>query len=228
MVTPVASLDGRGRFDVTVVSPPAQSGPAIVFIPAVFGVSADVMHELDAYAARGFFVLAPDLFWRIDPGPLGYDGSDRDRAFARYAGFDVASGVEDLDATIRLARSLPGANGRVAVLGVCFGGRLAFLAGTRLGVDAIGAFHGTKIGMHLDEADRLICPASLHFGEDDAQVPLDEVAAIRTALSSNANAHVYTYPGAKHGFSHPTRPSYDERAASASAARVLDAFGQLH
>ena len=84
----------------------------------------------------------------------------------------------DIEDLIKDLKARPECNGKVGVLGFCFGGRYAHLAAARLGVDAAGAYHGTKIGEHLDETPQVTCPVSLHFGAVDPAVPMDEVEAI--------------------------------------------------
>ena len=110
------------------------------------------------------------------------------------------------------------------MLGFCFGGRYVHLAAARLDIDAGAAFHGTAIGKNLDETDKISCPMSLHFGDKDPVVPMDEVNAIKAAYANNKNADIAVYEGADHSFSMPWHPSYHEGAAKASRQSVLKCF----
>ena len=56
-----------GDFGGYLASPSAGRGPGIVVIQEIFGVNGFVREIADGFAARGFFALAPDLFWRINP-----------------------------------------------------------------------------------------------------------------------------------------------------------------
>jgi carboxymethylenebutenolidase len=124
-------------------------------------------------------------------------------------------------------RARPECGGSIAVVGYCFGGEFAYLAVTRLGAAAGVAFHGVGIGKHLDEAGNVKRPLSLHFGEDDRFVPLEEVAAIEEAHRGVRGFESYRYPGAKHGFAQADVPAYDEGAARLAEERALTMLARL-
>jgi len=145
--------------------------PGIVLITAIFGIDDEMKELSDAWTDDGFVVSTPDIFWRVMPGPT----ADMEKAFARYEAFDADQGMLDIEDLINDLKSRPQCNGKVAVLGFCFGGRYAHLAAARLGADAAGSYHGTRIGEHLDEVDQVTCPVSFHFGADDPFVPMEEV-----------------------------------------------------
>ena len=209
------------------VAAPAMPGPAVIVVGSIFGVTAALRADCDALAAAGFLAVAPDLFWRTDPGPLSREPEERTRAFARYGAFDVMSGVGDVGAAMDFARALPEHRGGVAVLGYCFGGLFAYLATARLGADAGIAFHGTKIGEFLNESGSVKAPLSLHFGEADDSVPMTEVDAIRSAFADRSDIQIYTYPGAKHGFTQTDAPSYDASAAAAAMQQAISLLSSL-
>ena len=190
----------------------------IVMIPAIFGLDDGVYEIMDEWAARGCPVLGVDLFHRTIPGPLGRDGADRDKAQKRYAEFDVEQGVADLADSVAWLRQHPGCNGRVVVFGYCFGGRYAYLSATRGLADGALSFHGTKIGLSLDEAKNLCRPLSIHVGDKDPSIPMTEVEATRAALAGNRLAEIFVYPGCVHGFTGRGRPSFDALADGASSA----------
>lgn len=171
--------------------------PGILLISAIFGIDDEMKALSDAWAQDGFLVSAPDIFWRVMPGPT----ADMEKAFARYGAFDEDQGMRDIEDLIGDLKARPQCNGKVAVLGFCFGGLYAHLSAARLGVDAAGAFHGTKMGSRIDETSKVSCPVSFHFGDQDPVVPMDEVAAIRDAYAGRANAEIAVYEGAAHGFS---------------------------
>lgn len=205
----------------------ATKAPGIVLIPAIFGLDEGTRDIMAFYAEKGYPVLVPDLFWRSIPGPLGREGEDRDKAQARYAGFDVDQGVADLGDAVAWLRKDAACNGKVVVFGYCFGGRYAYLAGTRLGVEGGVSFHGTKIGLNLDEADRLACPLSIHVGDSDPSIPMAEVEATRAALEGKPGVRVHVYPGCVHGFTGKGRPSYDAAADAASTQAALALLSSL-
>lgn len=204
----LASPDGDGK------------APGLLLITAIFGIDDEMKELSDAWARDGFLVSVPDIFWRVMPGPT----ADMEKAFARYEAFDPAQGMLDIEDLIKDLKSRPQCNGKVAMLGFCFGGRYAHLSAARLGIDAAAAFHGTMIGAHLDETDKVKCPVSWHFGDQDPVVPMDEVEAIKKSYASHANAEIAVYQGASHNFSMPYKQGYHPEAAKASRDAVLRCF----
>lgn len=204
---------------------PAGDGkvPTILLITAIFGVDEEMQTLSDEWASDGFLVSTPDIFWRQTPGPT----ADMAVAFDRFGKFDLDQGLKDVEDLIADLKAHPRCNGKVAVLGFCFGGRLAYLAAARLGADAAGAFHGTAIGQHLDEVAKVDVPVSFHFGEEDPIVPMDEVNAIREAFAGKAAAEIKTYPGATHNFSMPQKDGYNPPVAKVSRAAVLECFRSI-
>src|SRR5690606_11797894 len=110
-----------------------------------------------------------DLFWRQEPGIEITDRTQAewDRAFQLYQGFDEAKGVEDLAATIAVARTLEGASGKVGDVGYCLGGKLAYLCATRTDADCSVGYYGVGIENALDEARSIRKPLMLHIAEED-------------------------------------------------------------
>ena len=197
--------------------------PGILLITAIFGIDDEMKELADAWAQDGFLVSVPDIFWRVMPGPT----ADMEKAFARYEAFDEDQGMRDIEDLIGDLKARPQCNGKVAVLGFCFGGLYAHLSAARLGIDAAGAYHGTKIGSRIEEAAKVTCPVSFHFGDQDPVVPMDEVAAIQAAYAGHANAEIVVHEGATHNFSMPHKQGYHEAAAKASRAAVLDCFRSM-
>jgi carboxymethylenebutenolidase len=148
-------------------------------------------------------------------------------AFERYEKFDPAQGMLDIEDLIKDLKSRPQCNGKVGVLGFCFGGRYAHLATARLGVNAAAAFHGTMIGLHLDEVDKVTVPVSYSFGDQDPVVPMDEVAAIQKAFAGKKNADIRVFKGATHNFSMPRKDGYHPQAAKEAREAALKCFKSM-
>jgi carboxymethylenebutenolidase len=197
--------------------------PGILLITAIFGIDDEMKELADGWAADGFVVSIPDIFWRVMPGPT----ADMEKAFARYGAFDQEQGMRDMEDLVGDLKARPQCNGKVAMLGFCFGGLYAHLGAARLGIDAAGSFHGTKIGEALGETAKITCPVSFHFGDEDPVVPMDEVEAVRTAFASHANAEIVVHPGATHNFSMPHKDGYHATAASSSREAVLRCFRSM-
>ncbi len=212
------TYDGR-------MSTPAgeDKAPAILIIPAIFGTDAEMEGLIEDFARDGFLTAAPDYFHRSVPGPT----ADFQAALARMNSFDMAQGLKDMDDNIRELRRHPRCNGKVAVLGFCFGGSFAFLAGARFGADAVGTYHGTRIHTVLEEADRLRVPTSLHYGDDDPHVPMEQVTAVQAALAGKDGCEVVVHAGGQHNFSMPTKAGYDAAVAQSARDSVIACFSQM-
>ncbi len=118
MTLTLQAADGTGTFTAYHAQPATPNGGTIVVIQEIFGVNAGIRGMCDAWAAAGFAALAPDLFWRQEPG-VDLDArldTDTAKAFGLYQAFDVAKGVADIQTTIDAARALPGSNSRVGTV----------------------------------------------------------------------------------------------------------------
>src|SRR5262245_25131748 len=102
--------------------------PGILIIPEIFGVNYSIRETVISFARAGYTVLAPDLFWRFEPDiELGYEGEDLKEALEYYRLFDVNQGIKDLGHAIDALRDHGNCNGKIAAIGFCLGGKLAYL-----------------------------------------------------------------------------------------------------
>ena len=144
---------------------------------------------------------APDLFWRFGPNiSLTHSKEDIAKAMGYLHEYPDSDGLSDIASTTQHIRSLPGFSGRVAVAGMCLGGKLAYLAAASASVDAAVSFYGVGIETHLHLASALQCPLMLHFGDMDPYVPEPARQAIADALQPQPSVTMHLYPGANHGF----------------------------
>src|SRR5258706_15666616 len=162
----IAMRDGR-KMGAELFARPGQIAAGIVMVPPAFGIDDDTRRIAWDYANDGFPVLALDIFFRIHPGPLAREGEGRDKALARYHAFDVEQGMKDLADAAATFRRMPECNGKVAVFGYCFGGRLAYRAVSDGIADAGVSFHGTQIGLDLPLAGGVARPLQIHTGDAD-------------------------------------------------------------
>lgn len=220
---------GGGDFDCYVSLSESGPCPALVIMSAVFGVDEDVRRAADDLAAKGIVVAAPDLFWRGDSGPMPRTEDGMRRARERAADREnlIEQGVQDLADVMADLKRLPECNGRIAVVGLCYGGPYALLGPSRLDCDAGFAFHGTAVENYLDAlSDIGDTPIRLHWGDQDRVCPPDTLARIRAATDGKANVEITIYPGIVHGYTSPSNAKSWNQAASenswASALAVLD------
>jgi carboxymethylenebutenolidase len=224
----IAAADG-GRFDSYVASPASEKGAGVIIVSTISGVDSDMTHYADLLAAEGFVASAPDMFWRdADPGPLLWNDDGRKRAFARNDRYDLELGMKDLADVIANLKKHPCCNGKLAVMGFCFGGPFALLAAARYGTNAGISFHGSHVENHLDELGSVRCPLSFHYGDRDEVAPMTAIERIKEAFGRLADAEVFVYPGAGHGFMTMTRGrGYSESVARPAWARALEALRRM-
>src|SRR5260221_7495254 len=123
----IAAADG-GTFRGYLTVPASGSGPGILLLQEIFGVNSSMREVADYYAEEGYVVLAPDLFWRLQPGiELGYGEDDFQKAFGYFQRFDVDQSIKDSADALKILRGREECTGKVGALGFCLGGKLAFL-----------------------------------------------------------------------------------------------------
>ncbi len=212
-----------GAFRAYVARPATEPAPAVVVLHEVFGVNADIRQTCDELAANGFLAVAPDLFWRQSPGVDLSVTSEADwkTGLALYLAYDRDAGVTDVVQTIKAAAQLPGATGKVAVMGYCLGGLMTFLTAARSKVDAAVAYHGGDTESYLDEAPSIAAPMLMHLADEDEFISKAAQAQIKTALAGKPNVEIFTYPGCNHAFSRHGGAHYDAAAAQLSIERTL-------
>ena len=217
----IEAPDG-GEFKAYLSLPEGGSGPGLIVLQEIFGVNKHIQSVCDYYAEEGYVALAPDIFWRVEPGvELDYTEVDREKAFAILKQFDEDKGADDIRAAIVALRALPECSGGVGAIGFCLGGKLAYLAASRGGVDCAISYYGVGIENNLDEKSNINCPMVLQFAGEDQHVPPEAVAKIEAAFSDRDDVEVFTYPGAEHGFNCNERPSYDRPTAIMAHTRSI-------
>lgn len=208
--------------------PPTGKGPGIVLIQEIWGVNSHIQAVADQYAMDGFVVLAPDVFWRMQPGVnLEYTEADSKKAFDFMSRLDFPHAVQDMTRAVSTLRGLPEVTGKVASLGFCMGGLLSYLSAANAGVDAAVCYYGGGIDKNLDQADKVTCPILFHFGEKDPYIPPASVDAIRAKFGHAKNAVIEVYPGMDHGFNCWGRPSYNQKAAATARGLSLSFLGKV-
>lgn len=224
------TIEGRGgSFGAYIARPKTFPASAVVVLHEVFGVNADIRRTCDELADQGFLAVAPDLFWRQEPGVDLSVTSEQDwqHGLRLNGAYDRDAGARDVKDTANVVAKLPECNGKVAVLGYCLGGLLTFLTATRYGVDAAVAYHGGDTDKYLDEAGSLDAPLLLHLAEKDEFIPQDAQEAIKAALATKPGTTICSYPGQYHAFSRHGGAHYNAEAAALARSRT-NAFLRQH
>ncbi|MCL1633292.1 dienelactone hydrolase family protein [Luteimonas sp. SX5] len=188
--------------------PQGEPRGALVVVQEIFGVNAHMRSVADRLAAAGYVALAPAFFDPVEASvELGYDqdGFAKGRELVNALGLDRAVDIAAAAADLLKREGLA-----VGAVGYCWGGTVAYLANTRLGLPAV-SYYGARTAALLDETLR--APMMFHFGEKDGSITAEDVAKHR---EKQPQAEVYVYP-AGHAFNRDvdTHAHHPESAALA-------------
>ncbi len=231
----------NGRIGAWRALPAGEPRGGVVVIQEIFGVNAHIRSVTERFASHGYAAIAPALFDLVEPNvELGYDaaGIARGRELVTAIGFDAALDSVDAAARALLQRlgsphlldsphngmralamdshseRAPARDSQIAVIGYCWGGSLAFLANTRLGLPAVSYYGARTLPFAAESAKAALL---FHFGERDASIPAADIAAIGKA---QPQAEVHVWP-AGHGFNCDQRADYDADSAAKALAVTL-------
>jgi carboxymethylenebutenolidase len=219
------TVEGRdGTFDGYIARPNTLPAAAVVVLHEVFGVNADIRKHCDELAEQGFIAVAPDLFWRQEPGVDLSVSSEPDwqHGLRLYQAYDRNAGAADVKDTANAVAKLPKCTGKVAVLGYCLGGLMTFLTAARFGVDAAVVYHGGDTEKYLGEVDRLYAPLLMHLAEEDEFISKPAQTEIKKALANKPNVTVWSYPAQRHAFSRHNGAHYNAAAAALANGRTSE------
>jgi carboxymethylenebutenolidase len=220
----IDTLEGDAGFDAYVAEPEGGEGPraAIVVIQEIFGINEGIRRKCDHWAAKGYLALAPDLFWRLEPGvQLDPDVPDEfGRALDLMGRFDQDQGVIDIEATIRAARARLGEGGKVGVVGYCLGGRLAYMCAARTDADASVGYYAVGLPDILHEKNAIARPLMLHIAGADHFVDEAAQRTMHEALDDHPKVTLHDYPGEDHGFAAEMGKRRSEEAARLADGRT--------
>jgi len=194
--------------------PAGKPRGGIVVVQEIYGVNHHIRGVTDSFAAEGYLAIAPAIFDRVQKGvDLGYSDTERQTAMALMGKADFQKMLLDVAAAVPIAKE----GGKVAVVGYCLGGSLAYVAASRLpDISAAVCYYGGRILDAKDDYPKV--PTMLHFGEQDAHIP---IARVREFAAAHPDLPVYTYP-AGHGFNCDERQSYDAPSAALARTRTLE------
>lgn len=186
---------------------------AVVIIQETFGVNPHIRKVADGFAAKGYVAIAPALFERVKKGvELGYDEPSLTEGLELMKQVGTDGPLADIQATVDAVKSA----GKVAIVGYCWGGYLAYLSGNRVhGLACAIGYYGT--GIVDDYREKRKTPTLVHFGDNDPLISSEDVIHFR---ANRPDVSVYSHP-AGHGFNCDERDGYDEKAASKALDQTL-------
>jgi carboxymethylenebutenolidase len=223
----VETLEKDASFQAYCAQPEGAPRAAIIVIQEIFGVSPGIRQKCDNWAKAGYLAIAPDLFWRLQPGiELDPDVPAEFKQALEWMGqFDQTQGVADIEATIHAARQRIG-GGKVGAVGYCLGGRLAFMTATRTDIDASVGYYGVGIDGLLGEKHAIAHPVLLHIPKADHFVGPDAQKAMHDGLDDHPKVTLYDYEGLDHGFAAEAGKRRNEAGAELADGRTADFFAE--
>ncbi len=222
----IETLDGSGEFSAYVARPADKPRAAIIVIQEIFGVNAGIRRKCDRLAEQGYLAIAPDLFWRLEPG-IELD-PDVEPEFQRALGlmnkFDQDKGVRDIEATIKYARAQGCA--KVGAVGYCLGGRLAFMTAARTDSDATVGYYAVGVDNLLREKHAISNPLMLHIPTEDGFVDAAAQDAMHDGLDDHPKVTLHDYAGLDHGFATEFGKRRDQEGARLADQRTEEFFAK--
>ena len=226
-----------GEMDVFIAHPDGAGGPWPVIVQLMDGIG--MRNELRDHARRtaswGYYVLAPDLYYRFGlKGPLDFSvPEEREKVMGAIRDLTRERAAADVEAALKLAQNDPYAReGRVGLYGFCMGGKLTLELAQALAdrVAAGASIHpGNLVTDQASSPHRRLdaVSAELYFAiaDNDANATPEQIAGLESELQAHGTKYqLEWHPGALHGFMMPSRPElFNEQAAE----RVWDRMEAL-
>jgi carboxymethylenebutenolidase len=208
----------------------APRGAAVV-VQEAFGVNEHIEDVTRRAAHAGYLAVAPDLFHRAGGGTAPY--GDFAKVLPLFEGLTDAGILDDVQAALAHLERAGIDAAHTGIVGFCFGGRVTFLVALHHALGAAVGFYGGGIVTQrfpqfpplVERVAELRTPWLGLFGDEDGSIPVDDVEALRTALTdAPVDTEIVRYAGAGHGFHCDVRPDYRLECATDAWARTLAWF----
>jgi carboxymethylenebutenolidase len=231
----IATKDGAST---TFVTHPEREGPhpVIVFLMDAPAIREELRDMARRFAAVGYYVMLPNLYYRekvMELGPIDMDpnSASRKQMYDLMNSLSIRMVLDDVDGMIAFAEADPAADAsRVGAVGYCMSGRFALCAGAHRPerVKATASVYGVKLVTDQANSPHLAAkgaPAEFYIAcaETDHWAPMSMVEQMQTELAG-ANGEVELYMGVEHGFAFPKRHCFDKPAAERHWERLYSLF----
>lgn len=234
----ISTPDGQMEVFITHPDGPGESWPVVVQLMDGIGMREELRDHKRRTASWGYYVLAPDLFYRWGlKGPLDFAiPEERDKIMAALGNLTSELATSDVEAALGIALADPAAqDGKIGLYGFCMGGKLTLELSQSLGekVAAGASIHPGGLSTdapqsphrHLDRVQ-----AELYFGiaDNDAMATPEQMADLEEALRAQGIAYqLEWHSGALHGYMMPSRSDlYNEQAAEKVWGRMEALFAR--
>lgn len=211
---------GYGTVNGYLARPANASGPlpALLVVHENRGLNPHIEDIARRLALDGFMAFAPDALT-----PLGGYPGDEDKARELFAKLDQAKTREDFVAGARYLKGRPDCNGKLGVVGFCWGGGVAHMLSARLpDLDAAVPFYGNH--PPVEDAAKVKAPLLIHFAGIDERINAAWPAYEAALKAAGARYTAHQYPGTQHGFNNDTTPRFDAASAKLAWERTIAFF----
>lgn len=224
--TEIVSVDspkGNGSIKGPLVRPAKSGGklPAVLVIHENRGLTPYIEDVARRLAVANFLAFAPDGLTSVG----GYPG-DEDQARALFPKVDRAKMTDDFEAAARWLKAHPESNGKLGVVGFCFGGAMTNTMAVRLGSEMAAGV--PYYGGQAPAADvpKIKAALQLHYASLDTRVNAGWPAYEEALKANGVRYTMFMYEGANHAFHNDSTPRYDDAAAKLSWQRALEFLNQ--
>jgi len=214
------SPQGNGKVQGYLAKPASAAGPlpAVLVVHENRGLNPHIEDITRRVALAGYVAYAPDAL-----APLGGYPGDEDKARELFAKLDPAKARADIVAGARGLLTLADANGKVGVVGFCYGGSLSNHIATQVPELAVAVpFYGGAPA--LEDVPRIKARLLLHYAGNDERVNASWPGYEAALKAAGVRYEQFVYAGTQHGFNNDTTPRYDPAAAQLAWERTLAVF----
>jgi len=214
------SPKGGGTIKALLSMPVDMKAPlgGIIVVHENRGLNPHIEDVARRAALAGFISLAPDALTPLGGYP-GNDDAGRELQNKR----DKKEMQEDFIAAYEYLKTNKDCNGKIGVVGFCFGGGIANMMAVRIpGLAAAVPFYGGQPA--TEDVPKIKAPLLIHYAELDTRVNEGWPAYEKALKENNKEYTAYIYPGVNHGFHNDTTPRYDKAAAELAWKRTIDLF----
>ena len=216
------SPEGNGKVRAYLVKPAKAKGklPLVLVVHENRGLNPHIEDIARRLALDNFIALAPDALFTLG----GYPG-DEDKARELFPKLDQAKTRNDFIAAEHYLKELKGGNGKVGVVGFCYGGGVANFLATR--VPDLGAavpFYGAQPA--AEDVPKIKAPLLIHYAGSDDRINAGWPAYETALKAAGVKYETFIYPGVQHGFNNDTTPRYDAAAAKLAWQRTTEFFNK--
>ena len=216
------SSAGTGTVKGYLAKPANATGklPGVLVIHENRGLNPHIEDIARRLALDNFIAFAPDALT-----PLGGYPGDEDKARELFARLDQRKCTEDFVAGVTYLKGRDDCNGKLGVVGFCYGGGMTHTLTTRLPeLNAAVPFYGNQ--PPVEDAAKVKTPLLLHFAAVDERINASWPAYEAALKAAGVSFTAYQYPGTQHGFNNDTTPRYDAGAAKLAWERTLAFFNR--